>query len=157
MPEDTKIIRIIGTDLKGDNRLEVALRKIKGINWSFARAVRNALNVPSNTKLQDLSNEQIEKMIDIIKNPKKYGIPTWLYNRRKDIESGEDKHIVGGEIDLTHKLDIKRLIEMRCYRGFRHMFHYKVRGQKTRSHGANQRGRIGIAVGVAKVKKKLKK
>ena len=157
MSEDTKIIRVIGTDLRGDKRIEVALRKIKGINWSFARAVRNILNVPYDTKLQDLSDEQVKKMIDIIKNPKKYGIPRWLYNRRKDIETGEDKHIVGGDIDLTQKLDIKRLIEMRCYRGFRHMFHYKVRGQRTRSHGANQRGRIGIAVGVAKVKKKLKK
>ena len=157
MAEETKIIRIIGTDLRGDKPVEVAIRKIKGVSWSFARAVRKVLDVPYNTKLQELSEEQINKMIDVIQNPKKYGIPTWLYNRRKDIETGKDLHVVGGDLDLVQKLDVKRMIGMRSYKGFRHMFHYKVRGQRTRSHGANVRGRVGITVGVAKKPKKSKK
>ncbi len=157
MPEETKIIRIIGTDLKGDKPVEIAIQKIKGISWSFARAVRVTLGVSYNTKLQELSDDQIEKLVDIIQNPQKYGIPSWLYNRRKDPETGKDSHIVGGELDLVHKLDIKRLIEMRNYRGFRHMFNYKVRGQRTRSHGANVRGRSGRTVGVAKKPRRGKK
>ncbi len=157
MPEETRIIRIIGTDLKGDKPVEIAIQKIKGISWSFARAVRVALGVPFNTKLQDLSDDQIEKLVDIIQNPQKYGIPVWLYNRRNDPETGKASHIVGGELDLVHKLDIKRLINMRNYRGFRHMFNYKLRGQRTRSHGANVRGRSGRTVGVAKKPRRGKK
>ncbi len=157
MAEETRIIRIISTDLRGDKPVEIAIRKIKGISWSFARAVRMVLNVPYDTKLQDLSEDQINKLVDIIQNPQKYGIPSWLYNRRKDIETGKDMHLVGGELELTQKLDIKRMIGMKSYKGVRHMFNYKSRGQRTRSHGANVRGRVGVTVGVAKKPKRTKK
>ncbi len=154
---EQKIIRLIDTDLDGSKKVEHALIKMKGISWAFARAVRLKLGVDNTVRLGELSDEQLEKLKDIILNPQKYGIPAWLYNRKRDPETGEDKHIVGSELDIVHKLDVKRLKQIKCYRGVRHYYNYKCRGQRTKSHGANVRGRVGPTLGVQRKKKGGKK
>ena len=150
--EFKKIIRIAETDLDGSKKLEHALTSIKGISWSYARAIRNSLNL-ENIKLAELSEEDINKLKDILNNPEKFGIPSWLCNRQKDIKSGKDMHVLASDLELVKKMDIRRLKSLKNYRGKRHAFNYKVRGQRTRSRGANVRGRRGSTVGV--VRKKL--
>ena len=66
-------------------------------------------------------------------------------NRRKDIETGEDKHLITSDIDFTVRNDVEREKTAGSWRGYRHMFGLKVRGQRTRCTG-----RKGGAVGVAK-------
>ena len=66
-------------------------------------------------------------------------------NRRKDVETGEDKHLITSDIDFTVRNDVEREKATGSWRGYRHMFGLKVRGQRTRCTG-----RKGGAVGVAK-------
>jgi len=150
-PTFKKIIRIADTDLDGAKRLEHALISIKGISWSYANAIRKALGF-ENKKLSEFTNEELEKLKKCLSSPKEFGIPSWLLNRRKDFEKGEGTHLLSSLLVLAHKMDIKRLKSMKCYRGIRHMFNYKVRGQRTRSRGANVRGRVGATVGVVRRK-----
>jgi len=84
-----------------------------------------------------------------LKNPQKYGIPSFVYNRRRDPESGVDRHLVGPDVKIMESFDIKREIELKTYKGFRHMQGLPVRGQKTRSHF-----RKGRTVGVLRGKMK---
>ncbi|MCD6547212.1 MAG: 30S ribosomal protein S13 [Nanoarchaeota archaeon] len=152
-PEFKKIIRIADTDLDASKKIEHALISIKGVSWSYAHAVRKALGL-DNVALESLPEEDIERIKQALKEPQKFGIPSWLYNRRKDIVTGKDYHLVSSDLVLSHNLDLKRLKSIKCYRGIRHMFNYKVRGQRTRSRGANVRGRVGATVGVVRRKQK---
>lgn len=154
--EFKKVIRIAEADLDSNKKIEHALISIKGISWSYAHAIRKALGF-DNVKLADLSDEDLDKIKKVLVNPKEYGIPSWLYNRQKDIVIGKDMHLLSHDLILAGKMDIRRLKNIRCYRGVRHFYNYKVRGQRTRSRGANVRGRVGSTVGVVRKKVKAKK
>ena len=145
---EKKIIRIAKEDLDGDLPIERALWKIKGIGKNFAHAIRVALGYDSKKKLGELSEEEIKKLEDCIYNPRKYNIPSWLYNNRRDLETGEDMHLVGSELALKIKTRIDFLKKIRCYRGIRHSLNLPVRGQRTRAHF-----RKGATVGVQRKKR----
>jgi ribosomal protein S13 len=69
----------------------------------------------------------------------------YMKNRRKDPETGESKHLLANDLDITKEFDIKRLKKMKSYRGLRHSFGLPVRGQRTRSHFKRKKGaKVGI-------------
>jgi small subunit ribosomal protein S13 len=92
-----------------------------------------------------LSSADVEKIEDIITNPVKYGIPAWLLNRQKDLETGKDIHLLGSDLVLQTKNDIDQMKKIKSWKGFRHSYGLKVRGQRTKSTG-----REGKAMGVKK-------
>jgi len=145
------IVRIAATELKGEMPLRIALTKIKGVSFMFSNAVIKALGYDPEKKVGELSDEEIEKIEDCLKNPHSYGIPSWLYNRRKDLLTGKDLHVVGPDLELVVKQDIDFMKKIKCYRGIRHALGLKVRGQRTRSTG-----RKGRTVGVQRKKVKGK-
>ena len=111
----------------------------------FANSIINKLKINSGLRIGNLSNEQIKSIENIIQNPSSSNFPSWFLNRRKDIETGEDKHLITSDIDFTVRNDVEREKATGSWRGYRHMFGLKVRGQRTRCTG-----RKGGAVGVAK-------
>ncbi len=143
------IVRIAGTDIDGNRPVYIGLRKVKGISFMFSNAICKVLGLDPKAKIGSLSEETIKKIEDVINNPQKYGIPSWLLNRRKDWKTGKDLHLVSSDLEFAQKQDIKRLIDIKAYRGIRHMYGLKVRGQRTRSTG-----RKGRTVGVVRKKKK---
>ena len=149
--EFTKIIRVAEADLDGNKRLEHALTSIKGVGWSYAHAIRKVLGF-ENKKVSELTDEDIAKIKDCLENPTKFNMPSWILNRRNDLRTGQDFHLLSSSLILSQNLDVKRLKSIRSYKGVRHMYNYKVRGQRTRSRGANVRGRTGSTVGVVKKK-----
>jgi len=141
------IVRIVGTDVKGENQLFTSLQKIKGVGGSLANAVCRVHGFNRNRKIGTLTDGEIKKIEETLKNPAKYGIPSWSLNRRKDLETGEDRHIVGPDLKFTREQDVKRMIKIKSYKGVRHMFGLPVRGQRTRSSF-----RKGRTVGVVRKK-----
>ena len=111
----------------------------------FANTILNVLKINPDQRIGYLSPEQIELIANIIKNPSASNFPSWFLNRRKDVETGEDKHLITSDIAFTVRNDIEREKTSGSWRGIRHMFGLKVRGQRTRCTG-----RKGGAVGVAK-------
>lgn len=133
-PKELKVVvRVAGTDLDGEKPLIHSITKIKGISYSMAKAICNASGFDPKIKLGALSEKDIEKLEEVIKDPAKFGVPTYLFNRRKDLESGKDLHLVGTDLDIAKKFDIQRLINLKTYKGIRHMYGLPVRGQRTRS------------------------
>jgi len=144
MSEEFKhIVRIAGKDLSGEKRVQLALSDLKGVNVNYARAVAYAANVDPFTKLGELTEEQIQLVEKILKNPAQHGIPAWMLNRRKDFETGRDLHLIGTDVDIAVRSDIGRERRIRSRRGIRHELGLPVRGQRTRTTG-----RKGLVVGV---------
>ncbi len=144
-----KIVRLLEADIHGETPIFMALRKIKGIDFMLSSAVCNIADIPRDKRIELLEEKELEKVKDIIENPKNYSIPNWLLNRRRDPETGETKHLTSSKLKLQHELDIKMLRKIKCYRGVRHGMGLPVRGQKTKGHF-----RKGRAVGVDKKKVK---
>ena len=143
MAEFKHIVRVAGKDLQGKKSLQMALTDLKGVNITFARALAYVTGIDPFAKLGELSKEQVEKIEKSLKSPSEFGIPVWMLNRRKDVETGKDMHLIGSDIDIAVRSDIGRERHIRSRRGIRHELGLPVRGQRTRSTG-----RKGLTVGV---------
>jgi small subunit ribosomal protein S13 len=139
------ILRIRGTDIDGSKKLAYGLTKIKGIGLSLSNAVIKAGGFRPEARLGSLTDAEITKIEDIITDPPKYSIPSRLLNRRKDLESGRDLHLVTADLTLRTKTDIDFMKNIKSWKGVRHSLGLKVRGQRTKTTG-----RSGKAVGVKK-------
>jgi small subunit ribosomal protein S13 len=137
------ILRIADTDLDGTLKVGYAVSKIKGVGIRLAHAIVRKAEINPETRLGFLSDAEVERLEDIITNPSKHGFPGWLLNRSKDVETGKDLHLIGPDLDLRVKADIEEMKKTKSWRGYRHAYNLKVRGQKTRTTG-----RTGKAVGV---------
>ncbi len=142
-----KVIRILQTDIPGNKNVYTGLTRIKGVSWAISNAVCIILNLDKKKKIEDLSKEEVEKIENLLREGK---FPKFLLNRKKDFETGEDKHLITNDLDLAKEMDIKRLKKIRSYRGLRHATGQPTRGQSTRSHfRTNRKKGVGI-----KLKKK---
>jgi len=140
------LVRIMNTDLKGAHQVQYALTGIDGIGLRISKIIAKDAGIEPTAVIGYLSDEEIAKLDAAITGIEK-SAPTWMLNRQKDLISGENKHLLGVDIDLTFKEDINNLKKVRAYRGLRHERGLKVRGQRTKSTG-----RRGSIVGVKKKK-----
>ena len=139
------ILRILGTDCQGTLKTYYAVAQVKGVGAALANTVLKKSGVNPDLRVGFITESEISKIEDVIKDPAKYGIPSWMFNRRKDTESGKDHHILSSELALKIKTDIDQAKEIRSWRGYRHAYSLKVRGQRTKTTG-----RAGKALGVKK-------
>jgi small subunit ribosomal protein S13 len=125
----------------------------KGISFMFANAVCSVSQVDRMKKAGSLNQDEVQNLSDIIKNPAKYGIPSWLLNRRKDMEDGVDKHLRGADLRWQVENDLKMMKKVKSYRGVRHMSGLPVRGQKTKNNFRKKKGKPSLGVQRKKGKK----
>ncbi len=141
------ILRIAGKDIEGSKKLIVAISEIKGVGYNFAQILTQSLNINPNLRVGFLTENDIREIEQAISNPTKAGIPQWYLNRRKSMDDGSNYHVITSDLDFAASNDIEREKLVLSWRGYRHMFGLRVRGQCTRTTG-----RRGGAVGVKKVK-----
>lgn len=138
------IIRLGETNLDGTKSVKSAILGVKGVSFAFANAIAKVSGF-RDKKVGDLSEDELKKLEGMINHPEKHQIPLWLCNRRKDPETGENKHLSVSQLELTQKMDIGREKKVKSYRGMRHIMDLPVRGQRTR--GSFRKGKV---VGVSK-------
>lgn len=109
--------RIAGVDLPNEKRVEIGLTYIFGIGLSTSRKILAATGVNPDTRVRDLSEEEVSKL-------------------RAEI----DNYKVEGDLRRDIALDIKRLIEINCYRGIRHRKNLPVRGQRSKTNARTRKG-----------------
>ena len=143
------IIRVSNTDLEGNKKLVDSLRKIKGVGFMFSNAICAFSGISPDKKTGSMTKQDVEKLETVINDPLSAGIPSWMLNRKKDYETGEDMHIVGATLKYQVDNDVKLLRKIKCYRGMRHAYGLPVRGQKTKNNFRNKKGK---AVGVKRKK-----
>lgn len=110
--------RIAGIDLPKDKRVEVGLTYIYGIGISKSRKILDVTGVNPETRVKDLTEEEVNTIRDYIS---------------KTFE-------VEGDLRRKIALDIKRLVEIGCYRGIRHRKGLPLRGQKTKTNARTRKG-----------------
>ena len=120
--------RIAGVDIPNNKRIEIALTYIYGIGRQSANDILAATGIDPDTRAKDLTESDVAKLRDEIENNYK----------------------VEGDLRRDVALDIKRMVEINCYRGIRHRKGLPVRGQRTRT---NARTRKGPAKTIANKKK----
>jgi small subunit ribosomal protein S13 len=143
------IVRVAEKDVEGDKKIAHALLKIKGVGQSLAKAITHASGLDPNLMIGSLTDEQLEKLEDVIRNPAKYGIPIHMLNRRNDPFLGVDRHVVSSELVITQRGDIDFMKIIKSYKGIRHGLGLPVRGQRTRSSFRGG-GMVGVAKGAAR-------
>ncbi len=120
--------RIAGVDIPNNKRVEIALTYIYGIGRKSANDILAKTGINPDTRAKDLTEEEVAKLRDEIEN----------------------SYVVEGDLRRDVSLNIKRLVEINCYRGIRHRKGLPVRGQRTKT---NARTRKGPAKTIANKKK----
>ena len=120
--------RISGVDLPREKRVEIGLTYVYGIGLSSSRKILEATGINPDTRVKDLTEDEVSKLREII----------------------DRDYTVEGDLRRNVALDIKRLMEIGCYRGIRHRKGLPVRGQRTKT---NARTRKGPAKTIANKKK----
>ena len=126
--------RISGVDLRRDKRVEIGLTYIYGIGRATSNEILKNVEINPDTRVKDLTEQDVAKIREYI-----------------------DKHglLVEGDLRREVNLNIKRLMEIGCYRGIRHRRKLPVRGQRTKTNARTRKGpRKTISRGHAKVGKK---
>jgi small subunit ribosomal protein S13 len=143
--QEERLIRILSTDIPSTRSVYSGLTNIKGVSWSFSNAICNHFDIDEDTTIGDLSEDKIDEISEFIKNPK--DIPGFVLNREKDLQTGQDKHLIGSDLELREEFDVKRLKKIKTYRGWRHAVNRPVRGQRTKGNFRSK-----TTLGVAKTK-----
>lgn len=125
------LVRVFGYDIPGSKNIYAGLTYIKGISWSLSNAVCTMLKMSRSKKISELSKSEIQKIEEFLS---RLPVPDYMKNRRKDYETGETKHYFGTALEMKKEFDIKRLKEIKSYKGIRHAAKLPLRGQRTRSH-----------------------
>ncbi|MBA4695117.1 MAG: 30S ribosomal protein S13 [Candidatus Poseidoniales archaeon] len=140
------MLRMADTDIDGLKTLRTALTAVRGVGDRTAANICKITGFDPGMKAGHLDATQQETLRLAIENYAQ-NVPLWMLNRQRDLESGDELHLSGQDLKLTHEDDISRLREIKCYRGIRHAGGHKVRGQRGRSNG-----RFGLTLGVQRKK-----
>ncbi|OHD65661.1 MAG: 30S ribosomal protein S13 [Spirochaetes bacterium RBG_13_51_14] len=117
--------RIAGVDLPSNKRIEVALTYIFGIGLSTSQRILSEAKVDPDKRVKDLADEEINDI-------------------RKTIEKSAK---VEGDLRTETAMNIKRLMDIGCYRGIRHRRGLPVRGQNTKNNSRTRKGKRGVPIG----------
>ena len=109
--------RIEGVDLPRDKRVEVGLTYIFGVGRSTSRQVLAQADVNADTRIRDLAEDEVQRLRDALAD-----------------------RMTEGDLRRRLQLNIKRLMDINCYRGRRHRFNLPARGQRTRTNARTRRG-----------------
>merc|ERR1712038_1560319 len=133
------ILRVMNTNIDGKRNIMFAMTAIKGIGRRYANIVLKKADIDLKKRAGELSEEEIDKIVTIMQNPRQYKIPDWFLNRQKDIKDGKTGQMMSNFLDNKLREDLERLKKIRAHRGLRHYWGLRVRGQPTKTTG--RRGR----------------
>ncbi|MBM3844807.1 MAG: 30S ribosomal protein S13 [Verrucomicrobia bacterium] len=111
--------RIIGVEIPGEKRIDIALRYIYGIGPVNAREILEHANIDGSVRAKDLTEAQLSQIVHVIQ---------------------ERKYVIEGDLRRELGLNLKRLQGIKCYRGIRHLRSLPVRGQRTQTNARTRKG-----------------
>ena len=127
-------MRIAGINIPENKRLEYALTSIYGVGISLSRRILEKAKIPPEKKIKELRETEINELRNII----------------------EKEYKVEGDLKRYVSQNIKRLKDIQCYRGVRHIKKLPVRGQRTKTNSRTRRGNVRITMGSGKRKAEKK-
>ncbi|GCB70817.1 hypothetical protein scyTo_0010859 [Scyliorhinus torazame] len=125
----------------------IVCSRCQGVGRRYAHVVLRKADIDLSKRAGELSEDEVERIITIMQNPRQYKIPDWFLNRQKDVKDGKYSQVLANGLDNKLREDLERLKKIRAHRGLRHFWGLRVRGQHTKTTG-----RRGRTVGVSKKK-----
>ena len=110
--------RLAGVDLPSDKRIEIGLTYVYGIGNTKSKEILAKAKVDPDTRVKDLTEDEVGEIRKVIEN----------------------EHMVEGDLRRENSMNIKRLMEIGCYRGIRYRKGLPVRGQKTKTNARTRKG-----------------
>uniref|UniRef100_A0A2K5HA78 Small ribosomal subunit protein uS13 n=1 Tax=Colobus angolensis palliatus TaxID=336983 RepID=A0A2K5HA78_COLAP len=135
------ILRVLNTNI--DGRRKIAF----GVGRRYTHVVLRKADSDLTKRAGELTEDEVERVITIMENPRQYRIPHWFLNRQKDVKDGKYSQVLVNGLDNKLREDLERLRKIRTHRGLRHFWGLHVRGQHTKTTGCG-----GRTVGVSKKK-----
>ncbi|CCK68789.1 40S ribosomal protein uS13 KNAG_0C02760 [Huiozyma naganishii CBS 8797] len=129
------ILRLLNTNVDGNIKIVYALTTIKGVGRRYSNLVCKKADINLNKRAGELTQEELERVVQIMQNPTHYKIPAWFLSRQKDIADGKDYHPLANNVESKLRDDLERLKKIRAHRGIRHFWGLRVRGQHTKTTG----------------------
>ncbi len=126
--EKAKVARIAGVNIPTNKRVEIALTYIHGIGRTKAKQLTEKLGIPVERRVQDLSDQEVLQIREAI----------------------DASHTVEGDLRREVSMNIKRLMDLACYRGLRHRKGLPVRGQRTHTNARTRKGKAKPIAGKKK-------
>lgn len=120
--------RISGVDIPRNKTIEIALTYIYGIGVTSSKHILDRLNIAGGTRVRDLTEDQVNRIRTVI----------------------DSEYKTEGDLRREVQLNIKRLMDIGCYRGLRHRRGLPTRGQRTKTNARTRRGRKGSPIGIKK-------
>merc|ERR1712142_86840 len=102
---------------------------IKGIGRRYANIVLKKADIPMTKRAGELGEEDVEKIITIMQNPRQYKIPDWFLNRQRDHKDGKTNQVMANGLDNKMREDLERLKKIRAHRGLRHYWCLQEEGR----------------------------
>lgn len=124
--------RIAGVDIPRNKKIEIAITYIYGIGRTNGMEVIRKAQVNPDTRVRDLTEEEVTRLREVV----------------------DREYRVEGDLRREVQMNIKRLMDIGCYRGLRHRKGLPVHGQRTRTNARTRRGRKGQAIGIKKKTRK---
>ena len=146
-PEFQHILRVLNTNIDGKEKIMFAMTSIKGVGRRYSNIVLKKADIDITKRAGEITEEELERIMEIMQNPREYKIPDYFLNRKKDIKDGKFSQVLSNQLDNKLREDLERLKKIRSHRGLRHYWGLRVRGQHTKTTG-----RRGKTVGVSKKK-----
>uniref|UniRef100_A0A8I4A1D9 Small ribosomal subunit protein uS13 n=1 Tax=Callithrix jacchus TaxID=9483 RepID=A0A8I4A1D9_CALJA len=139
------ILRVLNTNIDARRKIAFAITTIKGVDRRHAHVVLRKADIAFIKRAGELTEDEVERVITIMQNPRQYKIPDWFLNRQKDVKDGKYNQFLANGLDNKLRENLERLKKIR--EGLHHFWGLRVRGQHTKTTG--HRGRT---VGVSKKK-----
>ena len=111
--------RLLGVDIRGEKRIDVALRDIYGVGPVNSKQILQKANIDPAIRAKDLNEQQLSQIAHAVQ---------------------EGKYVIEGDLRREVGLDLKRLQAIKCYRGVRHLRGLPVRGQRTQTNARTRKG-----------------
>ena len=116
------ILRVLNTNIDGRRKIAFAITAIKGVGRSYAHVVLRKADIDLTKRAGELTEDEVERVITIMQNPRQYKIPDWFLNRQKDVKDGKYSQVLANGLDNKLREDLERLKKIRAHRGLRHFW-----------------------------------
>merc|ERR1712223_1257241 len=120
------ILRILNTNIDGKQKIMFAMTTIKGVGRRYSNLVCKKADIDMNKRAGELTEDEVERVITIMQNPRQYKIPDWFLNRQKDHKDGKYSQLLSNSLDNKLREDLERLKKIRAHRGLRHYWGLRV-------------------------------
>lgn len=114
------ILRVLNTNIDGQLKIIHAMTAIKGVGRRYATVVCKKADIDVTKRAGELSEDDIDKLVTVMSNPRQYKIPDWFLNRQRDVDDGKCSQIMSNALETKLREDLEKLKRIRAHRGIRH-------------------------------------